>query len=238
MDIRNNSACSVDNMGQNMSRWLVVFLSIFVLAGVAALFVLLPYALADNKWDELPRVISSHDQNNNGISDTEDLIVGAREAVKLAPVYKNDYYSGGYPPATEGVCTDIIWQAMKYAGYDFKAMIDADMKANPKAYPKTSQPDTNINFRRVPNVKTYFARHGESLDTEIKPNDPENLATWQPGDIVTFANPDHVVILSDKRNVAGIPLVLHNDGPVASEEDAFMRWYERGITGHFRYPKN
>ena len=32
------------------------------------------------------------------------------------------------------------------------------------------------------------------------------------------------------------PLLLHNDGPWASEGDDFMSWYERGIVAHYRFP--
>ena len=38
------------------------------------------------------------------------------------------YYSGGYPPDSEGVCTDVIWRALKNAGYSLKDMVDADMQ--------------------------------------------------------------------------------------------------------------
>lgn len=189
-------------------------------------------------WDRLPRQVSALDQNGNGINDTDDLIEGARLEAGRKPLYKSAYYVGGYPPETEGVCTDVIWRAFQHAGYDLKAMMDADIKANTSAYPRTGgKPDRHIDFRRVPNQRVFFQRHGLSLTKELKPGDRENMLQWQPGDIVTFQGPDHIAVLSTKRNADGVPYLIHNDGPWASEDDDFPSWAARGITGHFRFPK-
>lgn len=222
-------------------QWLlvVVFLCSIAFMGRAAVFFEHFTALPDgSEWDDLARVRSSADKNGNGISDTDDLVAGARAYVVTKPLYRSAYHRGGYPPAGEGVCTDVIWAALQHAGYDLKEQLMADIRASRKAYPRVTVPDSNIDFRRVPNLISYFKRHGKSLDTTIKPGDRENLILWQPGDIVTFSNPDHIAILSDKRNSDGVPYLLHNQGPWASEGDDFMHWYERGITGHFRYPPN
>ncbi|MDR2488337.1 MAG: DUF1287 domain-containing protein [Desulfovibrio sp.] len=186
---------------------------------------------------ESPFIRSQKDTNGNGVSDTDDLILGARKAVLRRPIYRSAYYRGGYPPAWEGTCTDIIWHAFHYTGYDLKKMVDADIRADLSAYPRVAKPDPNIDFRRVPNLRVFFSRHGLRLTTRFTPADAKNLAEWQPGDIVTFTNPDHIAILSDIRNADGIPMLLHNDGPVASESDNFIFWYNRGITGHYRFPQ-
>lgn len=193
-------------------------------------------ALAFKDWD-IPRVVSASDKNNNGVSDTDDIIAGARAESVRSPVYRSAYYQGGYPPVYEGVCTDVIWRAFRDAGYDLKSMVDKDIRAARGAYPRVGKPDPNIDFRRVPNLNAFFSRHAQKLDTKIIPNNVDNLATWQGGDIVVFKNPDHIAILSEIRNDEGIPLLLHNDGPFASEEDDFMNWYERGIVAHYRFPK-
>ena len=160
------------------------------------------------------------------------LIAGAREEVARKPFYKSVYYSGGFPPAHEGVCTDLVWRAFAFAGYDLKKQMDADIKKARGAYPQITKPDPNIDFRRVPNQTVFFRRHAQSLTTRI---DPANRDAWQPGDIVVFANPNHIAILSDKRNATGFPLLLHNQGPYATEEDDFLAWYTRGIVAHFRF---
>lgn len=211
--------------------------SLFLLGGLIAGLFFFSETWADLKWD-IPRVISSVDANNNGISDTDDIIEGARLEARRRPIYKSAYYVGGYPPETEGVCTDVIWRAFRHAGYDLKKMIDADIKANISAYPRTNgKADPHIDFRRVPNQRAFFKRHAQSLTTQLTPGDKANLALWQPGDLVTFKEPDHIAILSTKRNLDGLPYLIHNDGPWASESDAFPYWAERGITGHFRFPK-
>lgn len=116
-------------------------------------------------------------------------------------------------------------------------MIDADIKANIAAYPRTGgKADPHIGFRRAPNQLVFFKRHAQSLTTELRPGDRANLALWQPGDIVTFKGPDHIAILSTIRNSEGVPYLIHNDGPWASESDDFPFWAERGISGHFRFP--
>ena len=188
------------------------------------------------EWDDLPRIRSAKDANGNGLSDTDDIIEGARQYVKTRPTYRSGYHRGGYPPEGEGVCTDVIWAALGHAGHDLKKSVSADIRANRSSYKRVSTPDSNIDFRRVPNLIVYFKRHGKSLTTTIKPGDRENLALWQPGDIVTFQGPDHIAILSDKRNSEGVPYLLHNQGPWATEGDDFEYWRKKGITGHFRFP--
>lgn len=160
------------------------------------------------------------------------LLDGAREDVARRSLYRSAYYSGGYPPEGEGVCTDLIWRAFKHAGYDLKKNMDADIRKNRSAYPRVTKPDGNIDFRRVPNQTAFFRRHAEAFTNRI---DKASLPSWQAGDIVVFANPDHIAILSDKRNPDGIPLLLHNQGPFASEGDDFIAWYARGIVAHFRF---
>ena len=194
-------------------------------------------APAASPYDDIPRARTGADANKNGINDADDFIRGGREEAARKPLYRSAYYKGGNPPPGEGVCTDLIWRAFATAGYNLKALIDADIRSNPAAYPRAGKkPDPNIDYRRVPNQTAFFRRHGKILTTKIIPKDRENLKQWQGGDIVVFANPDHIAILSDKRNAEGIPLILHNQGPWATEGDDFMDWYQRGIVAHFRFP--
>ena len=187
---------------------------------------------------ESPSLPVENEKSGRELTITEKLIEGGRSEVKRMPIYRSAYYVGGYPPESEGVCTDLIWRAFKHIDYDLKAMIDKDIKHNTNLYPRTNgKPDPHIDFRRVPNQLVFFKRHAESLIETIDPADPENLAQWRPGDIVVFKEPDHIAILSDKRNAQGIPYLIHNSGPVAMEADFFMFWYNKGLTGHFRFPK-
>lgn len=174
---------------------------------------------------------SDKDYNNNGIDDYTDILLGAKEEAKKAPKYKNAYYAGGYPPEGEGVCTDVIWRAFKNAGYSLKDMVDGDIKNNVERYPRVEgRPDTNIDFRRVGNLKTFFERNSVNLTTDLS-----KIEEWQPGDIVTFGI-YHIGIISDKRNKRGIPYLIHNGGQPSREEDILEIYnnFEK-ISGHFRF---
>lgn len=166
----------------------------------------------------------------------DELLAGARAEADRRPWYQSGYYRGGYPPDNVGVCTDLVWRAFRAAGIDLKARMDADIKANPSAYPRVGgRPDPNIDFRRVPNQSAFFRRHALTLDTSFKPGDPKIMADWRAGDLVVFKSPDHIAIVSDKKNRKGVPLLLHNDGPWASEGDDFEKWARRGIVAHYRW---
>jgi uncharacterized protein YijF (DUF1287 family) len=186
---------------------------------------------------EVEKVTIDHDQDGDGVLDLDDIVGGARDYVNTRPRYQDGYYDGGYPPAEEGVCTDVIWQALSGAGYDLKALIDADIANNTEDYPRVGgQPEPNIDFRRVKNLAVFFTKYAESSTTEVIPGDPENLKEWQGGDIVVFGDRfSHIAIVSDRRRADGVPLILHNGGPHAKEEDRLMSW-PSAITDHFRFP--
>lgn len=173
---------------------------------------------------------SKTDKDGDGIDDYTDILLGARAEAERKPEYKSAYYAGGYPPETEGVCTDVIWRALRDAGYSLKDMVDEDIARNVEAYPRVGgKPDSNIDFRRVPNLKVYFERNHITLT-----NDLSKIAEWQPSDIVVFGN-THVGIISNKRNKNGVPYLIHNGGQPNREEDILELYnkYEP-ISGHYR----
>lgn len=181
------------------------------------------------------------DKDNDGIKDLEDILDGARKDAKNEPKYISKYYSGGYPPSNEGVCTDVIWRAFLNAGYNLKDMIDEDIKKNIADYPRVNgKPEPNIDFRRVLNLIPFFKKYATVLTTKLIPKNITNLKEWQAGDIVVFSNPiSHIAIISDKRNDDGIPFIIHNASPYTIEEDGLLYWskYVSKISYHFRYPK-
>lgn len=189
----------------------------------------------------IERSVASSDKDEDGINDTDDILEGARKDIENKPIYRDAYYSGGYPPDNEGVCTDVIWRAFKNAGYMLKDMIDKDIKSNIKSYPRVAgKPDPNIDFRRVKNLRAFFDRFATKLTIEIIPRDVENLKQWQAGDIVIFDDPtEHIAILSDERNQDGIPLIIHNCGPYTQENDMLVYWNDNysPIIAHYRFPK-
>lgn len=175
-------------------------------------------------------IVSNKDTDNDGIDDYTDILLGAKKEAENKPRYKSTYYKDGYPPEDEGVCTDVIWRALKNAGYSLKDMIDEDIANNVDKYPRVAgKPDPNIDFRRVPNLKVYFERNHINLTIELK-----EISEWQPGDIVVFGT-SHIGIISDKRNKNGIPYLIHNAGQPLREEDTLElnnEWHK--ISGHFR----
>jgi uncharacterized protein len=168
-----------------------------------------------------------------------DLVVAARKqvgvTVRYDPAYRTLEYPGGDVAADRGVCTDVIVRALRTArAVDLQKQVHEDMTAHWDAYPHTwqwrlSKPDANIDHRRVPNLMTYFQRAG--FATPITRATPDYL----PGDIVAWdlgRGILHIGIVSDARSVTGVPLVIHNIGAGAREEDLLFRFT---IIGHFRW---
>ena len=200
-----------------------------------------PQPAADKCAYDIPRLVTDHDEDNDGIKDLADILEGARKDAANKPVYRDAYYTGGYPPDSEGVCTDVIWRAFKNAGYNLKALVDQDIRKNIKAYPRVrSKPDPNIDFRRVANLVVFFRRHATILTTDLIPDNVANLKVWQGGDIVAFGKPlEHIGIVSDIRRRDGVPYMIHNCSPYTVEADAILSWHQycAKIVGHYRWPR-
>ena len=63
--------------------------------------------------------------------------------------------------------------------------------------------DRSIDHRRVPNLRTFFARKGWSVPIT------ENAADYEPGDLVTWNLSDsipHIGIVSDRKTEEGTPM--------------------------------
>lgn len=212
----------------------LLFVILLLTGATAAVTFLMHYLKSSRIYSAedfgLQVLISTADANKNGIDDYADIMAGARAYVMTEPVYDGSYHAGGYPPEGIGVCTDVVWQAFKAAGYDLKAMVDADIAANTVLYPRVAgKPDPNIDFRRVPNLKVFFERYGQSLTT-----DTDKISEWQPGDIVIYeGNYTHVAIVSDKRNGYGVPWIIHHGGEGYEYEENRLRLKQ--ITGHYRF---
>jgi len=168
----------------------------------------------------------------------EKLVTSARSQVGVTtgydPAYQVLKYPNGDVPNHLGVCTDVVIRAMRSGlEKDLQKLVHEDMAANFKVYPKNwglKRPDKNIDHRRVPNLQTWFKRQGYQLPLP----DAGDSAKFLPGDIVTCTVPPnlpHVMIVSDRKTAAGVPLVIHNIGGGAMEEDCLFRFQ---LTGHYR----
>jgi uncharacterized protein YijF (DUF1287 family) len=76
------------------------------------------------------------------------------------------------------------------------------MLAHPNRY-DIEIPDIDIDFRRVKNLKVYFAGNEEMLTTDL-----QDTAAWHAGDLVLFDN--HIGMVSDRHNADGIPYIIHH----------------------------
>jgi uncharacterized protein YijF (DUF1287 family) len=155
--------------------------------------------------------------------------------VRYVPAYVKIPYPGGDVPADTGVCTDEIIRAYRAVGVDLQKEVHEDMLRNFAIYANRrtwllSQPDPNIDHRRVPNLMVFFARKGRSLPITRFPDDyaAGDLVTWDLG-----GNVPHIGIVVDRKSPhAGRRLVVHNIGAGPQMEDVLFDWK---ITGHYRY---
>jgi uncharacterized protein len=174
----------------------------------------------------IKETVSTFDYNKDGLSDTQNLVLGGREGAYSLLEYVDKYYWNSYPPEGEGVCTDVIWMAYKEAGYTLRRMVNKDIAENTAAYWRITTPDTAIDFRRVNNLYIYLRRKAIELTPDLS-----QVEQWQPGDIVVFWG-SHIGIVSDKRDRFGVPFMIHHGGGLNREESAMHR---QPILGHFRF---
>lgn len=169
----------------------------------------------------------------------QSIINAARKQIGVTLTYDPAYtrldYPNGDVPRAKGVCTDVVIRALRDGlSQDLQKLVHEDMKANFSAYPKTwglSRTDRNIDHRRVLNLRRYFERKGYA----IRLSSPVDFSKFRPGDLVTCTVPPHlphIMIVSDKKNDDGRPLVVHNIGGGAKEEDVLAAY---PLTGHYRW---
>jgi hypothetical protein len=109
------------------------------------------------------------------------------------------------------------------------------MKTNFDKYPKIwklTQPDRNIDHRRVPNLMVFFSRHGvvKNISTDSKDYLPGDIVCWNLGGSVT-----HIGLVSKKKSEDGQRyLIVHNIGGGQVLEDCLFSYK---IIGHYQYKK-
>ncbi|MCF2221146.1 DUF1287 domain-containing protein [Chryseobacterium sp. PS-8] len=158
-----------------------------------------------------------------------------KDRVTYDPAYFNIKYPNGDVPADKGVCTDVVIRAYRKLGIDLQKEVHEDMAKNFSKYPKKwglKKPDTNIDHRRVPNLRVFFAKFGKSKSIETKPE------LYVPGDIVTWDLPEnltHIGIVVNRKSADGKRyLIVHNIGDGQVLEDCLFKFT---ITGHYQYQK-
>ena len=166
------------------------------------------------------------------------LLEGANRQLETTKKYSQDYFVIPYPngdvPAETGACTDVVVRAFRSAGVDLQKEVHEDMKQNFSVYPTKwglTEPDTNIDHRRVPNLHTFFTRKEKSLPITRRAKD------YLPGDVVAWdldgKGMTHIGVVSNFYNKRTKRyLIIHNIGGGAAREDRLFEWK---IIGHYRY---
>ncbi len=173
------------------------------------------------------------------LSKTDLLVNAAIKQTKDHVAYNGAYFKIAYPmgdvPAEYGVCTDVVIRAYRKLGIDLQQLVHEDMRGNFSLYPAKrnwgqTKTDTNIDHRRVPNLQTFFTRHGKKLAVTNK------LGDYQTGDLVTWILPGnlpHIGVVTNKLSADGQRrLIVHNIGAGPKLEDML---FEYPISGHYRY---
>ena len=167
----------------------------------------------------------------------QDLSAAAIErthrSVRYDPAYVRIPYPGGDVPGDTGVCTDEVVRAYRTVGVDLQKEVHEDMLKNFAAYPhgwQISHPDSNIDHRRVPNLRVFFSRHGTALPVT------DHVSDYRPGELVTWdlgAGVPHIGMVVDRKSAeSGRYMIVHNIGAGPRMEDVLFQWK---ITGHYRY---
>ena len=168
----------------------------------------------------------------------QDLSDQALKRTEFTVVYDGAYVAIDYPngdvPANRGVCTDVVIRSYRALGFDLQQAVHEDMSKAFGAYPAKriwgqNKPDSNIDHRRVPNLQTYFQRHGHALSISTNADD------YRPGDLVTWMLPGnlpHIGIVVERYSRQGLPMVVHNIRRGPQLEDILFSY---PITGHYRF---
>ena len=158
-----------------------------------------------------------------------------KQNVTYDPTYFSIPYPNGDVPSDKGVCTDVVIRAYRKLGIDLQKEVHEDMNANFKLYPKKwglTKTDKNIDHRRVPNLMTFFARHGEVKTMNQTPSN------YQPGDIVCWdlgGSVTHIGLVVNKKSEDKVRyLIVHNIGGGQVLADCLFQFK---IIGHYRYKK-
>ena len=162
-------------------------------------------------------------------------LVLTQQKVRYDPSYFQMDYPNGDVPVDRGVCTDVVIRAYRKLGIDLQKEVHEDMNANFDKYPKNwglSRPDRNIDHRRVPNLMTFFTRHGTVKKISQVPDDyePGDIVCWNLGGGITHIG----IVVKEKSNDKQRHLIVHNIGAGQVLEDCL---FNNRIIGHYKYKK-
>ncbi len=168
------------------------------------------------------------------------LAAAALERTLEEIAYDDAYYKISYPmgdiPSSKGVCSDLIVRSYRTLGIDLQELVHEDMRHHFRIYPQLwglTQPDSNIDHRRVPNLQRYLSRHGK----EVTPGNTEaSTENFNYGDVIVWRLPHgdtHMGIVVPGPGIRkGEKWVVHNIGSGPQWENKLLEYQ---IVGHYRY---
>ena len=182
--------------------------------------------------------------NSAPTANGEALVAAARRQIGITNGYDHLYhrltYPGGDVPATTGVCADVIVRAARVAwGVDLQRLVHEDMTRDFAAYPHRwglTQPDSNIDHRRVANLEVYWNRQGARVwHASSRTLGFAFPGPLEAGDILTwrgFPNGGpHVAIVSEG---GAWPRIIQNHGWGVQENLLAMSWLD-AAEAHYRW---
>lgn len=154
--------------------------------------------------------------------------------VSYDPAYYEIDYPNGDVPTSKGVAADVLIRSYRELDIDLQVKIHEDMSAHFREYPQlwsASEPDTNIDHRRIPNLDRFFSRYGQSLPTS------RDASLFEPGDIVVWAldngQPHIGIVVPGPADRVNEPWVVHNRQSGVKWENVL---FDHKIISHYRYP--
>ncbi len=163
------------------------------------------------------------------------ILKGAKNEAAAGKNYKTNYPE---PEAGTAVFhgADAVFEAFLFAGIDLKALISEDMRQNITVYPgrimwDKIKADPDFIEGQYNDITIFFDRFAEELTLRT---DILSLHQWAPGDVViwSYKNAYHAGIISDRKDGAGTPYVIHSYPGYTAEEDVLNTWK---IIRHYRY---
>lgn len=218
----------------NLGGWVIVMIAIA--AGIYFGKPLLPFLKAAQTVPSEERahiLISSLE--NGGFNDrlAAAALDHSTAQVQYDPAYFIIDYPNGDVPPNKGVAADVLIRCYRKLGIDLQVEVHEDIKENFRLYPQlwsASAPDTNIDHRRVLNLRRFFSRHGEVLQAS------RNATDYQPGDIVVWSlgrDEFHIgLVVPGPGDRSSEPWVVHNMGAGVKWENCLFDYQP---LDHFRY---
>ena len=216
--------------------WVIVVIAV----GVASWFgrPLVPFLKAAQEGvstEQAAMIIGSLEQSGGfGGKLAATALAHSGETVVFDASYSKIAYPNGDVAPGKGAAADVIIRCYRKLGIDLQKEVHEDMTGHFRKYPQlwgALVADTNIDHRRVANLKRFFERKGQTLTPSRDPAD------YHPGDIVVWslanADPHIGIVVPGPGNRAGEAWVVHSLAGGVKWEAAL---FDYKIVGHFSYP--